>query len=235
VFNALELVQAASDALSDRADALDTEHAVRGIDALPELDLHPILAQGLRTIGLGVVSEQPYPGPPGSRRGLTERERCDLVLLPEPGLGLVDPVVERRERDRAAGTLFESVAAAARAEPGRARPDDAFWLEIKVVGQFCYTAGVPGANRSYATDLVGSLTLDLRKLARDPVIVHAGVLMVLFTRDRATAEHDLAAAICRCLDRDVPAASPESDGLAIADRIGNAWCHVALVRARPGG
>jgi hypothetical protein len=230
-----------------RLDAdLAAQQAVRGLDALDEIDLHPFLAAAVQAVGYGVLREVPYPGdaPAGaSRRGCpprrprrSERERCDLVLTPLPGQRLADPVEALIERDRAEATLFahlagEPVTAAPGASPPVA-PEDALWLEVKTLGQYCFREGVPGPNPSYAGELVGGPARDIAKLARDPQITTAAAMVVLFCESEQVARHDLAEAANRWLDRDLPIAGPIIDGLPMQDRIGNAWCAAALVRVR---
>jgi hypothetical protein len=208
------------------------QHAVRGLDGLDELAFHPVIAAGLRSAGYGVVREQGFPGEPHKRPADRERERCDLVLLEDPLATLADPVMRLREEDSAVGTLFE------RHELQRGPDDrvvpttDAFWLEIKSVGQFVIIDGYAQPNRSYSSSLVGAIAQDVRKIARDEHIDHGGVLLILFTADEATARHDLDQALHRCLDRNVPLGHPEVESFPIADRIGNASCLVALIPAR---
>ncbi len=226
------LVEACTAALRTEAERLDAEQAVRGLDALDETAFHPILAAGLDAADLGVLREQPYPGVPARRARLPERERCDLVVLGRPGLRLLDETAELRQRDRAAGTLFEKAAAAERLPAGAVPPAEAVWLEVKAVGQFTYVEGFAGPNRRYAAELVGGPLADARKLSADRSIRRAGVVVVLFTADAATAEHDLHALVHKALDRDLPVGSPIIQGFDMTDRIGNARCTVALVPVR---
>ncbi|MFG0286252.1 MAG: hypothetical protein ACF8R7_17710 [Phycisphaerales bacterium JB039] len=211
---------------------LACQQAVRGLDALDELDLHPVIAAGLEAVGCGVLREVRYPGPVGRRARRSERERCDLVLTPGPGQRLADPVEALREQDRMEGTLFAQIGAGP--DEGVA-PQDALWLEVKTLGQFAFRDGTPGPNPSYASELVGGPARDIGKLARDGRIESAAVVIVLFCADEAVARHDIAAAAMRWLDKDLPFAEPLLDGLPIQDRIGNGWCAVALVRVRAPG
>lgn len=153
-----------------------------------------------------------------------------MVLLARPSDALLDPVLERIETDKAAGTLFAS-AAEVRTSTGRVDPKEAFWLEVKVVGQFTYTQGIPGPNRAYASELTRSLTVDLAKMGRDGALEWAGLLLVLFTADEETAEHDLTVAMHRSLDRGVLLRAPAVERFAVPDRIGNRVCTVAVIRA----
>lgn len=170
-----------------------------------------------------------------------DRMRCDLVLTPTPGLRLGDPLATvksaRTRRQQAAGTLFTAVEAA---EPppsppaDACPPEDAFWLEVKLIGQFTYSAGIAGPNASYSAELLRGPAADIRKLSSDGRILHAAALILLFTHDLPTAEHDLAQAMHRCLDRNLPIGSPIRRSLAITDRIGNQFLTACLVPVRTG-
>jgi hypothetical protein len=216
VFRLDEIADLAADALRGRAEELDAERAVHGLDALPEIDLHPILAGALEGAGYAVHREQLYPAQ-STRRRRSERERCDLVLTRGEG-ELLDPRDGARQAD--AASLFTQRAVA---------PDDACWIEVKSVGQFTYEAGVPQPNRTYSSELVAGPIGDLAKLARDPFIATGAVLVVLFTADEPVARHDLGVLMHRCLDKELPVGSPMIRSFPITDRIGNARCSVALI------
>jgi len=245
------LTDAAEAALRSREAALREEQAVHGLDALDEVGLHPVLAGAYKRAGLGILREQPYPQEwafkVGRRgRGMAElperrdRNRCDLVILAEPDGVLVDPLMVQSavlsNRKAAEATLFESVAAGAspaieQAAKRGLSPEDAYWLEVKVVGQHTFNCGVPGPNRSYASELRRSLA-DLRKLDDDRMIRHAGLMLVLFTEAEETARHDVTALAHACLDRELPVASPEIRCLPIRERIGNNFMTLALLDLR---
>jgi hypothetical protein len=118
------------------------------------------------------------------------------------------------------------------AAEGGIDPSDAFWLEVKTVGQFCYTHGVPGPNRAYSSELLRLASSDIPKLAKEPLAKFAGILVVIFTEDEATAKHDLHVFMHRCLDKNLPVQSPSSAGFGIADIIGNTRCTVMTVPVR---
>lgn len=223
------LVRIAAAALARRVEELRLEQAVRGLDALPELAFHPILRAGFEEAGLGVHAERPYPGEPALRPRHAERERCDIVLTESPAVRLVDPVAALNEQDRANGTLFGSVGWAGTPEAPTAGPGDAFWLEVKVVGQHTYTRGVPGPNRAYSSEALGGPAQDAIKLEWDPHIRQAGVLLVLFTEDERTAAHDVGVLMHRLLDRELPVSSPAIERVPIPDLIGNRVCTVVIV------
>lgn len=230
------LVDVAAAALSQREAELRLEQAVRGLDALEELEFHPLLSAAFSAAGLGVVREAVYPAEVASRARprRSERRRCDLVLLPGPGT-LLDPVAARVESEAVAGSLFGAVAE--KLEPataGGTRPEDAYWLEVKTVGQFAFVDGWSGPNRSYSSDMARALS-DLDKLGGDGHIHRAGLALILFTRDQATADHDIDALYGQAIANAAPTLSPSRARLPIVDRIGNGLCTVCLFPVRCAG
>ncbi len=204
--SAADIADAVARGLLDAAGEHDAAQAVYSIDAVDELGLHPYLHASLREGGYGVWPEQRYPGH-WHKAKRSEGLRCDFVITPG-GRPLEDPA--------AADTLFASA--------GVVAPEAAYWLEVKTVSQFT----PDGPFRRYSTELLSPVTQDVKKLYSDPVIQHAGLLLVLFTRDRDTAERDLVAWHTRCIDRGYPAGPPATRGFALNDRIGNAWCTAAV-------
>jgi len=203
----------AADALRAEADRLDAEQAVRGVDALDELALHPILRSGLANAGYAALPEQRYPGD-RARPNRAEGERCDVVLLDEADADharLLDPLD--------AGTLF--------AERGVA-PESALWIEIKIAHQHALIEGVARPNPRYGAVLLREAPKDARKLHRDPHIRSAALLLVMFNTDEPTARHDVEAWRRRCLERAIPLAAPYQRRFPINDRIGNAVGAVLL-------
>lgn len=206
--------------------ALAAEQAVRGLDAMKELELHALIASACGGAGFGVLREVGYPTLGGATRH-SARPRCDVVLTPMPGQTLVDALARKRETQVAAGTLFAGVAADAPANGAAVTPDACLWVEIKTVAQTAYTRGVPMPNRGYGSELVQALRTDLDKLAADPEIRDGVVVLVLFTLDERTARNDLVAAANRCLDHASAIASMSTCSFAISDRAGNGCCTVA--------
>ncbi len=206
-----DIADAIAAGLAERARHDDAEQAVYGLDALDELALHPLIAAALAQVGYGAHAEQRYPGA-WNRRRKSEGERCDLVVTPD-ARPLRDPEL--------AGTLFATAVDAVDA-------DEALWLEIKTVAQFEQA----GPFKRYASELLSTVSADLAKLARDEVIRHAALLIVLFTADDATAEHDLTAWHHRCLDRGHSVHTPAKRTFPITDRVGNAACTVAVFPVR---
>ncbi len=194
-----------------RATDDNLEQAVYGFDALDELGLHPIIQASLSQAGFGVWPEQRYPGD-ATRTKRSEGKRCDIVLTPQPDMPLRDPLIS--------GTLFDQQPACDRS--------DAYWLEIKTVAQFETSGPFP----RYASELLQPVAKDVKKIWSDPTIRFGGLLIVLFTHDRETAEHDLLAWHTRCLEKSYPVAPPALRGLRLIDRIGNGWCATAMFGVR---
>lgn len=202
-----DIADALADALRSHARALDDEQAVFGLDSMQEIELHPLIADGLAAAGFGVHREIRYPGRRDASR-LSEGERCDLVLTPD-GRPLASEVKRR--------TLFD---------PQNAVPlDDAFWLEVKSVAQHL----PEGPNANYSGQLLEPIRRDVRKLAMDDGILHAGVLIVLFTAEERIADNDLRVWQERCLDQGLSISAAYRRSLPLRDRHGNAWCSLSLV------
>jgi hypothetical protein len=236
-----EIVIALASGVERFSAALDAEHAVTGLDALDEVGLHPILQNALNAphLGqspdhtLGVHREFPYPTPTKLRPDHRERERCDLVLTEDRAAPPADPVRERKDLDQAVGTLFAPLADTIPSAQTTTPLEDCFWLEVKAVGQYTFTDGLPGPNRTYTSQLTQGPAADIRKLSRDPLIAHGGVLVLLFAADQPTAEHDVGVMVHKMLDRDLPISSPAIGSFPMNDRIGNSVCTLALVPLRP--
>jgi hypothetical protein len=205
-----DIADAVFEGLRRQAEQDDLEQAVYGFDARDELRMHPLIQQALRDAGWGVWPEQRYPDDQ-LRPRRSEGQRCDLVLT-AADLPLRDP--------RIRGTLFDHQPAT--------DPQDAYWLEIKTVAQFETGGPFP----RYSAELLAPVAQDVRKIWADSVIRHGGLLLVLFTQNRACAEHDLAVWHDRCLRRGLPVMPAALRGLAITDRIGNAWCAAAVFGIR---
>ena len=206
------VADAAANAVEREADRLRTEQATTGVDFLTELELHPILKSGFEsTGGWGVGGEIRYPTQSSTRRK-SEGERCDIVLTASRDLEIaVDspaPLFAHR--------LVE--------------PEDALWLEVKVVAQHVIYEGYSRPNPNYTSELLQGVTADITKLAREPRIVHAALLLVLFTQDNQTAEHDISAWYTRAVEKARPVSAPITRSFDIPDLIGNARCSVALAR-----
>jgi len=205
-----DVAEAIERGLKKRSSEDDLEQAVYGFDALDELGLHPLIFGSLRSEGWGVWPEQVYPSDE-SKRKKSQGKRCDCVLTHD-GLPLRDREVR--------GTVFDTIEAE--------DLETAYWLEIKTVAQY----ETSGAFKRYSAELLNPVMKDVKKLWSDGVIRHAGLLIVLFTDGPDVAEHDLAVWHDRCLSKGLPIASPAVRGFPITDRMGNAWCTVAVFGVR---
>ena len=209
-WNAGHLVETVAEALRQKAADDNAEQAVYSIDTLDELDLHPIIQNALADAGYGVHPEQRYPADRTKRRK-SEGKRCDVVLTPD-GRTLMEPDVET--------TLFEP--------PDAVVLEAAFWLEIKTVSQFT----TEGPFARYSAEMLSPVSQDIKKMAGDALIYHAGLMLVLFTADQHTAEHDLVAWESRTLKKGYPVAPAITRGFDLVDRLGNGRCTVALFPVR---
>lgn len=205
-----DLVEALLAGMKRCAARLDIEQAVYGLEALDEVGFHPIIADAFAQAGYGVHREQSYPAD-RHRRLAREGERCDFVLTPD-GRALQQP-----ER---ALTLFEP--------PDALPPDEAYWLEMKLVTQHT----PDGPNPRYAGQFLSVTRGDLAKLSKDREIFHAGLLLVLLTRDSTVAEHDLGVWYRRCVEHGLPLEVPSIRHLPITDRHGNGNLTLAIAAVR---
>ena len=185
--------------LQQRIDLDRESQVVRGIDALDEVSLHPLLEDSLRKAGYGVFREQRYPHA-RTRKSKSEGRRCDLVLTHHKR-PLQDPA--------ASATLFE--------DPQAVPLQKAFWLEVKTVSQFTES----GPNASWTSELLGTVRHDISKLANDQEIAHAGLLILLWVEDARIATHDFAVWQDRCLAKNLPIGAPSERQVSIQDRLGH--------------
>jgi len=208
------------------------EQAVYGLDSLDEVGLHPVLAQGFEGAGLGVYRERVYPGEIERRSKGNARARCDLVLTRDPSARLLDPVQELLTLDAAAGTLFEPVAESMGGSERVTEVGEAFWLEVKAVGQFGIGPGVPGPNKQYASLLVTGPAGDIGKIAGEPMINAGAVLVILFAEDERTARHDLMRMCHALIDHELPIGDPRIGVAPIGERRGHSVVAAGLVPVR---
>lgn len=204
------LADAIEAGLLQESARLEAEQAIYGLDSLDELSLQPAIARSLEQAGYGVHREQRYPAY-RQRRKASEGDRADFVLTPD-----ARPLA----RPEQPPTLFDPPDAVALA--------DAFWMELKLVAQFT----TKGPNRDYSSQWLGPVVEDVVKLAREPAIRHAGLLIVLFVQDARIAAHDFAAWQARCIERRLPLGRPALRSVPISDRLGNSLCRLALYSVR---
>jgi hypothetical protein len=156
------------DALAAAEDELRLEQAVYGLDRLDERKIQALLA-GRLVPAYDVTREVHYPSTRG--RKLSHRARCDLVLSPA-GAPL--------RLDSAPPTLFD---------PARlCEPTDALWLEVKVAYQF-REGGV--RHTRYGAQWRQAVVDDLRKIEAEPLIRHAGLVLVVFNESQDVLAKDL--------------------------------------------
>lgn len=212
--------------------AIRVQQDIRGIDSCRETELHPLISQSFREIGAAVFREVHYPSFDGELLKRTHRDRCDLVVLPEGKKTLYDPVDAHKSLRSASGTLFETVASLPAVNPDQCRPQEAIWIEIKIIAQHRYVDGVPIPNANYAHELLTGPRADVVKLAAEAQIRHAAVLVLLFAEEKEAGIHDLSIAMREMIDQDLPVGMPEYSSLPIIDLGGNAWCTLALIPVR---
>ncbi len=236
MWNAAEILGYMSEHLCLVDAQMREQQCYHGLDSLSEVQLHPVLCQAFASSPMGVVREVGYPSSaisvPKNRPNETQRQRCDLVLTPCENDALFDPIHEQREQDRALGTLFESFADEIQPEPEGVLPSDAFWLEVKSVGQFSYADGVPGVNPKYTSELLGGPRADVVKLASDPLIHHGAALVVVFSEERATGPHDIMTSVSAMIEQGLPISVPEFASIPIVNHAGNEWCTLGLIPIR---
>lgn len=201
-----EVADAIAAGLQRASADLELEQAVRGLDGLAELELHPLLHAALRAAGHGVRAEVRFPRA-RDRRRRTEGSRCDIVLTPQAApLAEADAQVD----------LF--------APAGATGAEDAAWIEVKVVAQ--HREG--GPHRGYAHALQHPVWRDVEKLAGDPQIRHAAVVLILFTADAEIAAHDLGVWAARASMQGLDLLPRVTRTIEIGDRLGNRVCTLAL-------
>lgn len=137
---------------------------------------------------------------------------------------------DRNQRKRSAGARCDLVLTP---DAGTPLDDDALgdalWIEVKVVAQFAPL----GPHRGYARALQTPVWGDVKKLARDPTIVHGLMVLVLFTVDAVTADHDLDVWCTRAVELGLHLWPRAQRSLPIGDRLGNRLCTVALFPLDP--
>jgi hypothetical protein len=136
---------------------------------------------------------------------------------------------DRHRRKRSAGARCDLVVTPDAGTPLDDAPGEALWIEIKVVAQFRRL----GPNRSYARALQAPVWNDVKKLASDPMIAHGLVVLVLFTADAVTADHDLDVWRDRATERGLHLWPRVQRSLPVGDRFGNRLCTVALFPLDP--
>ncbi|MGH7177430.1 MAG: hypothetical protein ACREJC_08630 [Tepidisphaeraceae bacterium] len=192
-------------AIGQAEDALRLEQSVRGLDSRDELEIQGLLADGLRD-DYDVAREVHYPSSVGSK--LTHRMRCDLALTPK-GRAL--------RLDSAAPTLFDPT--------DLAGADEALWLEVKVAYQFREGGERHGG---YGAQWRTAVVEDLRKMESEPLIHHAGLVLVVFNESQEILDKDLELFEDVLTRKEVLAGFRHVRSVPILDRIGHRMCTVAV-------
>lgn len=194
------LVEQLTSVLHAKAEELELEQAVRGIDGALEVATQTLLADGLARHHR-VTREAYYPSETGKRN---HRARCDLVLTPK-GMALVTTEAPQ---------LFEETC----------EPEDAFWLELKVAHQLL---PVSRRNPRYGAQWRSAIVQDLRKMKADRRIVHAALALVVFTDTQVTVDKDLGLFETLLEGEALLSGFRVVRTFAITDRIGHGFCSVA--------
>ena len=184
---------------------LRLEQAVYGLDTRDEKQLQTLLADGLRQF-YEVAREVHYPSSVGKK--LTHRKRCDFVLTPK-GRPL--------KLDREEASLFDA--------PDLCQPGDGVWLEVKVAYQF-REGGV--RHGGYGGQWREAVVEDLRKMEADPLILDAGLVLVVFNENEAILAKDLELFESVLMRKEVLAGFRQVRATPILDRIGHQVCTVAV-------
>jgi hypothetical protein len=187
-------------AVADLEAALRLEQAPHGLDEWDERAVQRALAAALRR-SHEVALEVHYPSTAGRKR--SHRPRCDLVLSARgwplrQGESLPLPLCPAEE---------------------------ALWLELKVAHQLR-----PGGGRDarYGEQWRRHLIADLGKMAAEPLIRDAALVLVAFTEDEPTLRRDLDTFEALLARHAVLAGFRHVRVLPIAERIGHRVCGVAV-------
>ncbi|MBC7782622.1 MAG: hypothetical protein H7144_02190 [Burkholderiales bacterium] len=199
------IVATLASAIEQDETALRLEQAVYGLDSLAELKLHEHAARALAAC-FAVAREVHYPSSSGNK--LTHRQRCDLVLSP-----LGRPL----RLDRAPPTLFDA--------PEQTEPGDALWLEVKIAYQF-REGGV--RHGGYSAQWRGAVVADLLKMEADPLIRHAGLLLIVFTESIEVFEKDVELFEDVLVTKGVIAGFRQTRSIPVLDRMGHRFCSLAV-------
>lgn len=195
-----DLADQVAAAVADLEAGLQLEQAPHGIDEWDERPLQRALATALGRHHQ-VTLEAHYPSTAG--RKLSHRPRCDLVLS-RPGRPLAQ-----------GETLPLDLCPA----------DEALWLELKVAHQR-RAGGAPDGR--YGAQWRRNLIADLRKMAAEPMIRDAALVLVAFTDDEDVLRRDLDGFESLLVRHDVMAGFRQVRTLPIVERIGHRVCGIAL-------
>ncbi|MGV6815004.1 MAG: hypothetical protein ACWA5W_08360 [Phycisphaerales bacterium] len=229
MWNQAEIADLMAEELRAFTHASSAKPAHAGIDSLSEIQLHPLLCQSFTNSTFGVQREVRYPSSGIARPNESQRQRCDLVLTPRLGMTIFDPIHEQRLNDELAQTLFAGHLDEQIHNDAVSQPEEAYWIEVKVVGQFQYVDGVPIPNTAYTSELTKGPKLDVIKLASEPMIHAGAVLVVIFTEQENAGPHDLNHAARLWIEQGLPISIPEIRSFPIPNYGGNEWCSIGLI------
>ncbi len=206
LFSPADIADALAAGLAQQDARLTAEDAPLGLDALEERQLHPLLAEGLRSAGFGAHAEQRFPGTRAERRR-SHGERCDLVVTPEGRpLRAPDDVPD----------LF--------APTDAVDLEHALWVEVKTARPF----HADGPNGRYAAELLGAPSEDIVRLATAPGVHHAMFVLLLFARTEQDGRAHLAEWERAMMAEGLPLETPRVRCVPLPDRIGHAACLVVV-------
>jgi hypothetical protein len=194
-----------ADCVHRAEEELRLEQAVYGLDARDEREFQQLLAERMAQ-RYEVAREVHYPSSQGNR--LTHRQRCDLVLAPQ-GRPL--------RLDSRPPTLFDP--------PNQATPGEALWLEVKVAYQF-REGNI--RHKGYGVQWRQAVVSDLLKMAAEPQIREAGLLLVVFNESRQVLDKDLELFEDVLARKEVLAGYRYVRSVEITERIGHRLCTIAL-------
>jgi hypothetical protein len=112
--------------------------------------------------------------------------------------------------------------------PIGAEPEDAVWIELKVIRRFIAGRNAPGPNQAYGAEMSRAIR-DLHKLHKDSRIHRAALLLILFTESPEIANRDVRDAVILAMKEGLFPKEPRWESLPIPDRIGNANVHIVLL------
>jgi hypothetical protein len=187
-------------AVAEAEAGLRLEQAPHGLDEWDERAFQQALAAALRR-DHEVLREAYYPSTAGRKR--SHRPRCDLVLTPRG-----------RPLHQGESLPFDLCPAA-----------EALWLELKVAHQLRPEGGRDGR---YGEQWRRNLIADLRKMAAEPALHHAFLVLLAFTEDEAILQRDLDTFEALLARHDVLAGFRQVRVVPITERIGHRVCGVAL-------
>jgi len=195
-----DLADQVTAALAELEAGLRLEQAPHGLDEWQERAVQRALAAGLARHH-EVACEVHYPSSAG--RKLSHRQRCDVVLS-----------ARGRPLAGAQPSLFDECPA-----------EQALWLELKVARQ---RRPDGRGDARYGAQWRRNLIADLHKMAAEPLIHDAALVLIAFTADQASFARDLDGFESLMVRNDVVAGFRQVRSLPIVERIGHRLCGVAL-------